>query len=83
MKYISNFHNREERYLRKGDWHKHFAWLPVNVGLTDEQKHIKIWLEFVERRSISSMVDFHNRKLDYEYREIIWCWKDKSLSNKL
>lgn len=36
-----------EKTERLGKWHRHFAWLPVRVGLHEHR-----WLEFVERRKM-------------------------------
>ncbi len=43
-------------------WHEWFAWYPVKIGLAT------VWLEVVERRFISIMVDTGELK-NVEYRD--------------
>jgi len=37
------------------NWHKWFAWYPVKVGVIgngENQRYIRIWLEYVERNGV-------------------------------
>jgi len=50
----------KERRLR--NWHRTFAWRPINVATTNDGRYVKVWLQWIERR------------LDhiYMWREIRW-----------
>ena len=53
---------RAEKHQAKKEWHLHFAWWPIRVGLGDCR-----WLEWVMRKGT-----FHYRRhencWDWEYR---------------
>jgi hypothetical protein len=41
------FRNDVEKYCK---WHRWFAWYPVPVYCSEQQRHIKVWLSFVGRK---------------------------------
>jgi hypothetical protein len=56
MKYIDGLtyrgrqrKNQKER-APKTEWHKWFAWYPVTVSVTSEQRQVKAWLICVMRK---------------------------------
>lgn len=60
-----NGYTRVEKIRLKGQWHKWFAWFPVTVGLTNEQRKIKVWLQYVERKG----------EYNAYYKPWCWCWE--------
>lgn len=50
---------RLERQERREQWHKHFCWLPVKLGLHDCR-----WMEYVERR------DYGHYFIIWKYRAL-------------
>ena len=52
MKWINGRTYYGRDYYRES-WHKWFAWYPVKAGITgdgENQRHVKIWLAYVERK---------------------------------
>jgi hypothetical protein len=40
----------EGEKVKKEKWHKWFAWYPVIIGKTEDEHHIKAWLQYIERQ---------------------------------
>lgn len=56
----------EEERKRLADWHRHFAWWPVPVGIKDCR-----WLEVVERKYGVVMIDRYGLYYRFpEYRAL-------------
>jgi hypothetical protein len=51
MKWISSY-TYEAKIERKEQWHRWFAWYPVVVGVTNEKRQTKVWLQYVMRKGI-------------------------------
>lgn len=64
----TNGYSAEEKYNRKSNWHKYFAWFPVVVGLTSDNREIKVWWEWVERKGEITYATFPDWY--FYYREI-------------
>jgi len=50
-------------------WHRWFAWYPIKIGITNDGHHIKLWLEYVERKGYHTS-DWDGGYTIYSYREI-------------
>jgi hypothetical protein len=59
----------EEKVRRKEKWHLWFAWYPVTVGITDQQREIRIWWSEVECKG--TYYGGFDAFWDWEYREIV------------
>lgn len=65
MKYTETLKEKSlNKWIKKKEWHRYFAWYPVEIGLFK-----KAWLETVERRKVCSE----------EYLGLCW-WEYRVLS---
>jgi hypothetical protein len=65
MRWISDYTIREKHKRKKKQletWHKWFAWYPVVVGITKDNRKIKIWWEYVERKCFYSSGIIYSQK---------------------
>lgn len=78
MKWINGltYERKQEIKTKKrekfGVWHKWFAWYPVIVGINNESRQIKVWLEATERRGI-----LHAPRSPWIYQYWIWEYRYK------
>ena len=49
MKWISG-HTILEKIEQKKQWHRWFAWHPVVIGINEDNREVKVWLEYVLRK---------------------------------
>lgn len=68
MKWINGY-TWEEKKNRKERWHKWFAWFPVCIGLTSDNRQIKVWLQYAERKGEFFYVFPGESGWSYKYRE--------------
>jgi hypothetical protein len=67
MKWINGL-TAEEKDKRRHEWNDWFAWYPVMVGVTAEQRKIKVWWQSVQRKG-RVVRFFDGFYWEWEYRE--------------
>jgi hypothetical protein len=79
MKWVNGYTLKEKvrRYNLKQEkfkkWHDWFAWDPVVVGTTEDEREIKVWLQTVRRKGT-----FHEKGIIFPY----WTWEYKEIERK-
>jgi len=58
----------EAKKAKRENWHTWCAWRPVVVGISDDNRKIKCWLETVERKG-KLISGWHEDWWEWEYRK--------------
>lgn len=73
MKWVSNKLTREEQNRlereRLSKWHNWFAWFPVTVDYTENNRKIKVWLQPVWRKAVDFNIRGFATKFMYREKE--------------
>ena len=76
MKYVDGLTRATKRELKlkkiseRKEWHKWFAWYPVEVDETKDGHKIKIWMQYVNRRALYDESPSWPYFLGWQYSEI-------------